>query len=331
MAANQELKDYIIQQTKLGVSKDTIKSALVTAGWREVDISQAIAETEISPENGTPLKPTLPIQPVQPIQTTQVQPVQQQQPTQQPKPLEPIVVAKPTAEQPSPSPAKSSPVSFVTSDIFQPKGESVFQPKSVTGTDPAKPSGAKPEVISLSQQKKNGFKGGKNFYAILSLGILSIVLLGGNIHFYVKGGSVNSEIQSLTTAKGAVEGQLESVTKEKNALTEQITTLDKTIENLGNQLSIFALGEGSSTEPVAFSISGTLGGGGKSLYSLVTDKNVFLVVKNSKDAAVDAALKPLLGSSVELKGTHQPGSNQLTVTTVNGQVAQSATSTAPGQ
>ena len=43
MAVNQQLKDYIDQQVKVGVPNNVIKAALLEAGWREIDINDAMA------------------------------------------------------------------------------------------------------------------------------------------------------------------------------------------------------------------------------------------------------------------------------------------------
>lgn len=43
---NQQLVDYIKQQLQLGVSKEGIKNTLITSGWPEADVSEAMASLE---------------------------------------------------------------------------------------------------------------------------------------------------------------------------------------------------------------------------------------------------------------------------------------------
>ncbi|MEK7546641.1 MAG: hypothetical protein AAB536_00440 [Patescibacteria group bacterium] len=330
MATNQQLKDYIVQQTNSGVSKDTVKSALVGAGWKEEDINQAIAEVQAEPQNMAPLKPILPIQPVQQNQISQSarqpqsQPLQQPQQSQPAKPAEVSQTSKPYGF--SAAPEKTSPVSFVTSDIFQSKGETVFQPSSEKRPTSPDSSAVKPQMLSGVQKERFGGMSGKIFP--ISLGIVSVALLGGNIYFFLQNGDLRSQIDSLNSGKTSFEGQIASLAGDKKNLTDQVDSLNKTITELNNQLSIFAIPADGATTTIPFNAIGALGGGGKSLYSITTNKNIVLFVKNSKDAGVDAGLKPLLGAQVSLEGTHQAGSNQLTITTINGQSVQ-ATQSAP--
>jgi hypothetical protein len=44
--ANQQLVDYIRAQESLGVTKDALAKAVVTAGWPEADIADAFAVVE---------------------------------------------------------------------------------------------------------------------------------------------------------------------------------------------------------------------------------------------------------------------------------------------
>lgn len=321
MAANQELKNYITEQTKLGVSKDTIKSALLSAGWKEDDISQAVAEASLDAQGAVASKPYSPIQPVQevkPSQPTQpIQSIQQTQPVQQAKPVDISRTFKPAGVSVSSSPAVKSPVSFVTSDIFQPKGESVFQSPSAKSQTASASTDVKPQTISMQQSGKSSGKGGK--ILPITLGVLSLALLGGDVYFFLQNGDLNSKLSSLGSGKTSSDSQITSLSAEKNNLTQQIDSLNKTVADLNNQLAIFAVPADSSSTPVSFSITGTLSGGGKLAYSLTTNKNITLSIKNSKDADVETVLRPLVGGQVSLAGTHQPGSNQLTVETVNGQ------------
>lgn len=328
MTANQQLKDYIVEQTKLGVSKDTVKSTLLGAGWKEDDINQAVTEAESGPQEIAPLKPASLVQPIQPAQQVKpAQPAQQTQPVQQTKPAETSQAFKPVnAPGQFSTTAKNSPVSFITSDIFQPKSEPVFQPSGAKSQTSSNSPEAKPQVISVTQNDKSA-AGMSGKILPIFLGVVSVILLGGNVYFFLENGDLRSKFDSLNSGKvssenqtTSFESQAASLAADKKTLTDEVDSLNKTIVDLNSQISIFAApAENASATSVSFDVSGTLGGGGKFLYSLTTSKNIVLFVKNSKDAKVNSALKPLLSTSVQLGGTHEAESNYLTVETVNGQ------------
>lgn len=320
MAVNQQLKDYILQQIKLGVSKDTVKGALVSAGWKEEDVSQAMAESETGRQTVTGESVTT----VAPVSSGPVfSPGAAQSPASQPAAavasaaVSSAAASSPGTGQYPASQGSASPVSFVTSDIFKPKGEQVFQPASA---DKKTAQEAKPQTafVSADQKEKPSILGGN--VLTISLGVLSVFLLGGNVYLFFQNRNLGPRAGAAPEAvsPSPFEAQVASLTAEKDNLAIQIDSLDKTVTDLSNQLSIFVAPATSSTAAVPFSVSGVLGGGGKVPYSLTTSKNIALTVKNYKEADVEAALKTLLGTQVELGGTHQPGSIQLTVATING-------------
>ncbi len=327
MTANQQLKDYIVEQTKLGVSKDVVKSTLLGAGWKEDDINQAVTEAESGPQEIAPLKPASLVQPAQ--QASQGQSTQQTQAAQPAKPAEVLQAFKPVNMPASSGPvAKNSPVPFVTSDIFQPKSEQVFQSSvaKIQTQTTSNPMENKPQVVSMAQNNKLS-AGISGKVLPISLGVISIILLGGNVYFFLQNGDIRSKFDSLNSGKvssenqtTSFESQATSLAADKKTLTDEVDSLNKTIVDLNSQISIFAApAENASATSVSFDVSGTLGGGGKFLYSLTTSKNIVLFVKNSKDAKVNSALKSLLSTRVQLGGTHEAESNYLTVETVNGQ------------
>ncbi len=281
MATNQQLKDYINQQTKLGVLKDTIKSSLLEAGWNEGDVTQAMAEAESGVQVAAPLTPAQPF----------------------------FKLAEPVA--------KSSPVPFVTSDIFQAKNEPIFQSAEIGKPGISNSSETKPQIILSSMKGKPTGGGGKLLPIILA--VLSVALLGGNIYFFMQNGGLNSKIDSLNNEKASSESQIASLAADKKNLTDQIGSLNKTISDFDNQLSLYGWPPNvSETQELPITIKGVLGGGGRALYFLITNKNIMVIVKNSKDSKVDEILKPLLGTQVEISGTHLVKSDSVTVTTVNG-------------
>ena len=109
----------------------------------------------------------------------------------------------------------------------------------------------------------NAPKGKLDILAV-SLGVLSLLLLGGNVYFYFQ----NSELRSQAgTAVSAAAGgaaseqqasQITALTADKTNLTQQVDTLNKTITDLTNQISIFEPAASSSVTSVAFDVSGMI-------------------------------------------------------------------------
>lgn len=288
MAANQQLKDYIDQQAKVGVSKGVIKSALLEAGWQESDINEAMAGFESSsPSVGT------------------ARPVEIAKPAE----IKPIGI-KPSGSGPQ---EKASPVSFVTSDIFQKKNEPMFESKGTVAQTSF--LGNKPQVVSTMK--------GMNFFqkpiVPIILGALSLLFVAVAGIFYMQNNSLQTKLDSVNQENESLNTKLNSLTSDKNGLTGQITSLNQIVNDLSNQLSIFAWPSNvSQTQELPITIKGILGGGGRALYWLTTNKDILVTVKNSKNPNVDGALKPLLGNQVEVSGTHLVKSDSITVTAVNG-------------
>jgi hypothetical protein len=124
------------------------------------------------------------------------------------------------------------------------------------------------------------------------------------------------------------------VTAERDGAKEELA--DLTTDNLAllNEVAFLAAPiAGGSAADVPANIKGTLSGGGTIAYAVTTPHGLRITVKNYKDLKVDAILKPLVGTEVELGGTHKPLAMDITVTTVNGvsvdQPAPAPTSTTP--
>lgn len=290
MTVNPQLKDYIDQQTKLGVSKDAVKAALLGAGWQSSDILEAMGGS------AAPAAVSMPVQPKD----------------KAPESVKPIGI--------TPVQTKPSSTSFVASDIFRPtKDEPMFQSRAGADLKPVSPD--KPQAVSLASSKKS-FSGESRLkkYALPeTIGLIAILFMGAAVFFYIQNADLASKVAAANQGSGASQAALTSLTAEKTDLTNQVASLNQTIADLANQLSLFAVpANASATQEFSITIKGMLGGGGKSPYSLMTNKDILVAVKNSADPKVNAALKPLLGAEVEISGTHAPRSNSVTVTAVNG-------------
>lgn len=288
MAANPQLKDYIDQQTKLGISKDEIKRALVGAGWQESEVLEAMSAGAASVSAVMPQVKT-------------------------PDPINP-------AGQPSTPSVKPASAPFVASDIFRPaKEEPMFQSRAAAGPKAASPD--KPQMVSFASSKESYGGGGwlKRYALPETIGLVAILAMAGTVFFYIRSADLETKVAAANQQSGASQASIASLTNQKTDLTNQAASLNATITDLTNQLSLFAApANASATQELSITIKGTLGGGGKSSYFLMTNKDILVVVKNSSDPKVDAALKPLLGSQIEISGTHVPRSNSITVTAVNG-------------
>lgn len=309
MAVNQQLKEYVDQQVKVGVSKDVIKSALLEAGWQESDINQAMAGFEPSSAGAGAARPVETAKPVE-IKPVGAKPIE-------PKPSD-VASLLSKLSTGSGTQEKSSPVSFVTSDIFQAKNEPVFESKGVAPQTSF--PGNKPQISSAAEGM--GAESSDNFFkkpiVPIILGALSLLFAAAAGIFYVQNSGLQTELNSVNQENVSLNAKLSSFASDRNILTDQIASLNQTVNDLSNQLSVFAVPSGTSTAEAPVDIKGALSGGGKSLYSVTTAKAIVVYVKNSKDIRVDGTLKPLVGNQVEISGTHMAGSNFVTVTSING-------------
>lgn len=270
MAVNQQLKDYIVQQTKLGVSRDAIKSALASAGWNEADITQAFSEIETAPPEIQPAKPS------------------------------PMVKT-----------VETQPVSFVTSDIFKAKGDSIFKPEA----SPSSVFPEKPKIVSVDGKGKRSLPG---IPAKIVVGLIIVASVGGNAYLFLQNKSASSQIDSLNKINAGLQSDRGSVSKERDSLSSEVNSLNGTITELNNQLSIFAAQPtNSSSGIISFKVKGTVGVS-KTQYFVTTPQSVVFYVKNSTDPAVSSALKLFVGKEIEIAGTHQAVSPQLIIVTIKG-------------
>jgi hypothetical protein len=343
MMANQQLVDYIKQQLQLGVSKEAIRGTLIQVGWAEADINDAFnAATPSTPSPvpgaagpaagsvvsvpssaGPGLEAAAPAGKLPPPEGPRVQAAPSvaapAAPALTPTASKPASAVSPAFSALSQFPQKTaggaqSP--FVTRDIFQPKDFSRQTVDSSFGSQIQTPP-AQVERISLSVSE--GSKGKK--YLLLAVWVVVFLgLAGGGAYFFWQNRSLKDQISRASEASASLEkanSQVASLTNEKNSLTSQLEAVNREKSDLLLNLSfLVAPPQGATTTEVT--VSGVLGGGGKSPYTLTTAYNVVLNVKNSANSDVSKALQPLLGNSVSLSGTYVPGTREITVTAVNG-------------
>ncbi len=164
------------------------------------------------------------------------------------------------------------------------------------------------------------------------MGVITIVSVGAAIYFAMKGGG-SSQVSAQTSADA--QNQIASLTTKISGLNGQITSLQAESTEVKSELSIFATAN-AAAGVVPATVMGMLAGDSKTQYTVTTPYGIVAYVKNYKDAKVAAALAPLVGTNVQITGTHIPGYRDITVTAVNGQpisapAAAAPTSTTGGQ
>jgi hypothetical protein len=281
-----QLTEYISSQVKLGVSRQAIKSALVGAGWAETDVEDTLKKVEEASKLAAAAMPTKSVAAPQSVRMSD------------------LISA-------SAWPAAGSMASGALK-----KSDSKSEPP----LDLAKAKMPKEMVFS----PKAG--GGATMKIVMGILILGLAGLAG--FFYSQNSSlgarvakVASESADVAARAATLNNQVKALTASTTALAAEVASLTAENAELRANLSFAAVPPISSGAPSSetVSISGRLTGG-KSSFTLTTPYGVLVFVQNAKDAKVSAALTPLLTStsSVALTGTHVPGSQNITVTAVNG-------------
>lgn len=336
--ANQQLVDYIKSQLGAGVSEEMVKNALKTAGWPDADVEDGVKAAKPGPANAVAAAPakispnqigvvTAPVEKPAAVGSTGI-------------PAGGIGVglnAKPADIQPKANvldireaiSAKDELLNSMNNMAGKEAGKAV----GVAAAGPAV-SGAANAAGTLSG--KSGFFG-KISIAEIVMAVIIVALLGGGTWFYLSQSGGASRADSLASQNAALENQIAAMTKTNSELSAESSSL-KT-ENAGlatdvaalkNDLSFYAVIPGISTiTENAVNVKGILTLSKSGQYVLTTANGAIVNVKNYKDTKVDALLKPLLGASVELAGTHPAGSRDLTVVSVNGQAVAAASEAAP--
>ncbi len=210
-------------------------------------------------------------------------------------PAQPVVEQSYAASSPAASTSSVTPASFF----------------STTGSTPVDGS------IAIAPKKSMAW-----LFILVGV-ILAIGIVGGIVYAFFMGGS--ADLPTVTDQSSASQ-QLSTLQQERDQLQGQVSSLTTTVTDLENQLGIF---KNSSEQTVPLTIRGTLSTTTANVYTLRTNRDIVLTVANATNAAVAAALSPLVGAEVELSGTHAPVSTLLTVTSVNGTAIQAPAPATP--
>jgi hypothetical protein len=333
-----QLVEYVSSQMKLGISRDAIKSALVGVGWQTADVEDTLKKVE-----GDKTQPA--VMAAQPTAMAQKPSVQMGQSMPLGDPLSRL----------------SSPLaSFSPSDIVggtkntpsQPVRMSDFVSGPAQAQSPAKsffdkkPASAEREdlgkMMSGASEYPPKAKGGKIMAIIEAVVIVGLAALSGFLYFQnnTLGAKVNllgGQSSDVTSQVSNLTAQVQTFTASNANLTAQVASLTAENTDLQTSLSFVTIpfaapSIGSSTPSAAITsvqVNGVLHGGGSVLYFVTTASGVKVYVKNSNSTGISTALAPLLGTNVQLSGTHLLGSALLTVLSINGlPVIQNVSSTA---
>ena len=159
------------------------------------------------------------------------------------------------------------------------------------------------------------------------VGIVLIVVFAALAGFFywqnstltAKVASIGSASTDVAASVAALTAQVQAQDASNTALAADVASLTTEKTLLTTNLSFIAVPAGAATSSETVAISGKLFEG-KTMYTLTTPYGVLVYVQNTKDAKVKAAFTALgvNTDSVELTGTHVPGSQFITVTAVNG-------------
>lgn len=325
---NQQLREYVKQQTQLGVSKDTMKSSLLGVGWSAADIAEVLSSPAASVSAPSAAMPTTPV-----ISTSTAAPGMARdvsapkvaekspaisfggmRPSVSPAGIQPAAVSAPAVAANKSAPLESQNKS---APFFSVKAQPMAQTLSKVSASLAAPlSGIS---SSVSGAGAAGKKGGHSLLLIV-MGAVTALSLGTAGFLWWKGSSSSSaQTKTLISENTSLTQQVAALTGKANDLTTKANTLEADNKTLTAELSIFITAGAGSSGEVAITVRGTLAGGGKTQYVVTTPHGIMAYVKNWKDAKVDAALAPFAGKDIEIGGTHIPGYRDITVTSVNGQ------------
>jgi hypothetical protein len=278
---NQQLVDYIKQQLQAGVSRDVVLKALGDAGWPAADVSDSMKAATPATPGAVAAAPATPAATINPVVA---------------------MGGVDTMAGPGAATAKSSSEKFF-----------------------ARPATAAQVPVAIGDDEEDHPSIKKFVTTMVVMGIVILLLAGALVFVYF---NLNSQLDSAMSGNPNIsgevttlQGQVSQLAADKETLTTQANALTAERDELATELSflVAAPSAGTST-PVTATVKGMLSGNASTTFALTTIHNVRVLVANSKDAAVSAALTPLVTgtSTVTLAGTHLPGSLNLTVTAVNG-------------
>jgi hypothetical protein len=306
----EQLTDYISSQLKLGVSREAIKSALVSAGWIAGDVEDTLKKV-----GGN--APGMSVSASQPLAATNMKPAQ------------------------IGSPQTTSPQMIRVGDLVSSpfSGQAASQGKTISAA--SSPAMATAEKFG-GTIKGNSFEVAtagsgavvspkKSGIGMMIIEIIAIILIFGFAalawYFYSGNAALAAKVASLNSQSASVSSQLSAlqaqITASSSADAAQMSQLQAENADLALNLSFYAIqpGTSTSTAQLPVTISGLVSGGGRAPYAITTSQGAKIFVANSSDATVAPELKAAIGQTVQLTGTYVEGSDEMTVSSVSAAAA----------
>ena len=348
----ESMVEYINSQMKAGLSRDAIKTTLVGAGWQAADVEDTLKKVEMAkpaaaqpmsamPAASPAVKPAGTVSSVSSApQTIKVSDLVSSSASSAPMTMAAKPVAStPAARSPLTGPAAST-ASAAGAAAAGAKAPNTFQAQTFTA---GKPHGSRGPLITEIVLAV--------IIVVVAVFAGFLYMQNGSLNSQLKTLSGNSS--GVNSQLSALQAQVASSTA---TLTAQVSTLTSEAQELQTELSFYTVPAGAAPgATITASFSGTVSGGGKTSYVITAMYGGKIYVSNSKAASVIAAMAPLLGTSAttatstsktatstassttasstttasasatstapvsaQFTGTYAPGSDSITLTSVNG-------------
>lgn len=318
--ANDQLVKYIQDQSRLGVSKEALERALLDAGWVKQDIDEAFAAVAsaraVSVASVTPdtskASSSVSSSSLGSSPDTNMSPASFPRfGGEQDKP----VSASITGNKPV-DPSGGEKKSFIG---FRHMGKDVSEAQaSRPVVKNVQSSSAKAEPVSEGKKEKNAWR-----TVSFMLIAIAVVFAGGVAYLYVAWGgelkNLRTENMNFTSQVSALQRDIQATGDLRKMLEDNLSLRTGERDELITELSfIFRIPSlASGTEGRSVAVKGALELE-KGVFTLRTAHGIGVVIVNSKEEKVAAALTPLVGQSIELTGVYIVGSNRFTAIALNG-------------
>lgn len=309
-----QLTDYISSQMKLGVSRDAIKAALVSAGWMAVDVEDTLKKVDGNggAQPAAAAATSAMAKPAQPASTMSMgTPAKANEP--QMIRVSDLVSSSASTSLSSASPSATASTPASKADVSKFAGKisgNNFEAASTSG--------------GASSMMKSGGAGKGRLIGEIVGGVVLLLLIGAAWYFYSENGGLADQVTSLTSEGATVNAQLNAAqaaaAASSTGLTAQVSALTTANNDLALNLSFFAIPIGGPTSTAITSlpvtISGSLAAGPKGIDSITTPRGAKIFIANSAAATIAPQLKTIIGHTIQIVGTYIPGSDQLTANTI---------------
>jgi len=337
----ESIVEYINSQMKLGVSRDAIKTTLTGAGWQAADVEDTLKKVEMAKTAAA--QPTIVAKPAMSAMGSPASSAPQT-----------IKVSDLVSSSASPAPmtmaskpVASSPASASTATSSSASRSPLTGPAAAASAATATKSSNTFQAQTFSAAKRHGSRGALITEIVLAVIIVAVGAFAGFL--YMQNGSLTKQLSALSGTSSGVNSQLSAlqaqVAASTTALTAQVATFTAETQELQTELSFYAVPSGATPgASITTSFSGIVSGGGKASYVITAMYGGKIYVANSKAASVIAALNPLIAkasassttstaatsttstsatssapaASAQFAGTYVPGSDSITLTSVNG-------------